>query len=497
MRIEYVLMTKSGKSSLNNPKQIKEMLSACFGQVSEYAFSVTHKRTVCQMEYKIVKHGVNRGADSVFHLTITSSHKDKHKRAEALEMINTAFMRSAEVRPYHVILSYDDISSYYCDRAYPLFHRFERLIRNLVFKLLTKNFGALWMDSTVSKELRDVLKAEMRKSNKGAHEDKLIEIALQEMTMYQLEQFLFDEVRDADLAWLVDIELSKEAIADMSKEQIISALESGRPKSRWDRYFASKIEIPNLKDKLSTIRVNRNKVAHCKPFYKKDFDETKRILCDDGLLEQIENAITEISAEQLNAINVRDVVVGFFSAVQAMYSAAEIISPALLKFAEFTSTLRNAAISNISDALQKYVSTPTINNPVSVQPLQASISQLQKNLPSSLIQSAMSVQPLQSAISQMQHNLPATMLKSAMSVQPLHPAISQIRQNLPASLLQNNLSSIALRNATLFQSPALQSALVLQGGLSATLDMSIATSSIDEEDEYISEQTDDKDEKDE
>ena len=481
MKMEYVLMGKNSKTPLDNVAQIRGILSACFEDVGNCFFKITHKRTTYEMEYKVVKHGVSRGEANVFHLTLSLACSKKQKCAEVLEAVNVKFTECSEIRPYHVVVSYDDISTYYCNRAYPLFHEFERQIRNLVFKLLTKTFGAFWLDKTVSQELKNNLKVKMRMNDKNAREEKLIEIALHEMDMFQLEQYLFGDTRDVDPSQLLDVHLSREALAEMDKDQITSALESGRAKSIWDRYFAPKITVPELKEKLGLIRINRNKVAHCKPFYKYDYDAIRKILYDDGLIKQIEKAIDEISTKQMNTITIRDVIGGFATMLQATAVAAKIAAPvissALIKFAEIGAAIRNSIdVKGIGAALQGI--------------------DFQLNHPG--FQSALSVQPLQSAISQMQFQQKELFASSAIT------AAAQVQSQLQDSIrplglytsaLQDTLDNINFRHNALFQSPALQSAMQLQERLSA-IGMGIAYSNDDNDDDddgEIPEQIDDKD----
>jgi len=328
MKLEYILIEKNKKVPLSNIRQVRNILTFCFGEIGTSQFSISPKRASYEVEYSIVKHEVGNGDGEVFNLTFEMIHSKKQRCAEVLECAHNTFLKSKEAKQYHVIVSYDDVSAYYCNRAYPLFHEFERQIRNLVFKLLTKTFGALWLDATISDELKKELKARVREGNKSAREEVLIEKALHEMDMYQLEQFLFNATRDADPTQLLDVQLSKEALTDMDKEQIVDILESGRARSIWDRFFAPKIEMPEFEEKLKEIRLNRNKVAHCKPFYQADLDTTRKILHDERLLEQVRLAVDEISAKEFDTVSIYEIVSGFSTALQDFAQTATLISQA-------------------------------------------------------------------------------------------------------------------------------------------------------------------------
>lgn len=48
------------------------------------------------------------------------------------------------------------------------------------------------------------------------------------------------------------------------------------PKSDWERFFSSKIDIQNIEELIDTVRTYRNVVAHFKFFYKNEYDECNK-----------------------------------------------------------------------------------------------------------------------------------------------------------------------------------------------------------------------------
>lgn len=132
------------------------------------------------------------------------------------------------------------------DRTYPDLNEFERNIRNLVFRIVTKAFGTKWLGKTVTEEMKNGLKASIQTRPKALRDERLIEEALYEMDIKELENYLFLPQCDVSCEQVVDIALSPENLKQMSKEQIEAELGAARPKSLWERQFADKVSINGL-----------------------------------------------------------------------------------------------------------------------------------------------------------------------------------------------------------------------------------------------------------
>ncbi|MEA1962270.1 MAG: hypothetical protein U9N81_13555 [Bacillota bacterium] len=174
-------------------------------------------------------------------------------------------LSAAGKEQYNIILAYDGVSKYYCDRAYPDLNEFERNVRNLVFRIVTKAFGAKWLDKTATEEMKNGLKASIQTRPKTLRDERLIEAALYEMDIRELENYLFLSQRDVSCEQVVDVVLSPENLKQMTKEQVVDKLGTARPRSLWERQFAEKVSIDGLQETLQQIRVLRNQVAHAKP----------------------------------------------------------------------------------------------------------------------------------------------------------------------------------------------------------------------------------------
>ncbi len=328
MRIEYIFIRKN-----NDPVKVAEkiytlvppfkpFLKSLFQDVSDDSFkvklkskeySVSYHHTTCKSESADTK-------NSMHYLTISIDGQRKDKCAEVLNFANQTILCAAGKEQYNIILAYDGVSKYYCDRAYPELNEFERNIRNLVFRIVTKVFGAKWLDKTVTEEMKNGLKASIQTRPKALRDERLIEEALYEMDIKELENYLFLPQRDVTCEQVVDVALSPENLNQMTKEQIEAALGTARPKSLWERQFADKVSIDGLQETLHQIRVLRNRVAHAKPFSHSDFTKCRSILQE--INPQIEQAICDISAKEYDLSETIRTIAGFGDAWTSTVSKA-------------------------------------------------------------------------------------------------------------------------------------------------------------------------------
>ena len=70
-----------------------------------------------------------------------------------------------------MIVSYDSVSEYYCNKAYPKLNKLERNLRKLLFNTYTVNFGVDYYQKTVSpdlqKKIKGVIQAKGNEEKKG------------------------------------------------------------------------------------------------------------------------------------------------------------------------------------------------------------------------------------------------------------------------------------------------------------------------------------------
>lgn len=328
MRIEYIFIRKS-----NEPKKVAEkiytlcppfkpFLKGLFSDVTDSSFKVKLKSKEYTVAYhhNTCKSEEPDSASAIHNLTVSIDDQRKDRCAEILTSVNQAILCDEGKEQYNIILAYDGVSKYYCDRAYPELNEFERNIRNLVFRIVTKAFGAKWLDKTTSEEMKNGLKASMQTRPKALRDERLIETALYEMDIKELENYLFVPRRDISCEQMVDVALSPQNLKQMTKEQIEAKLDTARPRSLWERQFSKKVSIEGLQEALQRIRVLRNQVAHAKPFSFADFKKCRSALQE--MNPQIEQAIFDTSVIEYDLSETIRTLAGFGDAWTAAVSKA-------------------------------------------------------------------------------------------------------------------------------------------------------------------------------
>lgn len=220
---------------------------------------------------------------SYCYLDICVSGKTTNQVVFALEYIHNKLVSSEIEKRYIMIVSYDSISEYYCNKAYPKLNKLERNLRKLLFNTYTVNYGVNYYQTTVSPDLQNKIKGVIQA--KGNEEKKQIERLknfFYSMEFSDIQALLFakkwtkiEEDTKAEF-------LSKnEKLTKLSEEELRIAFDKFSPQSDWERLFADKIDDIEIEKMIEIVRATRNDIAHCKFFYKDHylyFNETVNIL---------------------------------------------------------------------------------------------------------------------------------------------------------------------------------------------------------------------------
>ena len=300
MQVKYIFLRKTSKDIKDgnqgfNATPFKDMFKGIFNNITEKSFDISINNTLYTVDYK----NSSKKNGSICYLSLVVE-GTLFQCAKILNEANTKLTKGIHRKDYNIILSFDGVSHYFCNRVYPKFNLFERKIRELIFSILVKSLGINWYDATI----QDTLKTEIEKQTKGMNRSDLIERALYEMTIYQLETYLFTPYRELDISTMIDNELSQTKINEKTKEEIVDIINKCRAKCLWDRFFENSIQINNLQSNLETIRYYRNSVAHSKHFYKEDYDKCNRML--NKLLRQMDKAIDEIEIRTFSRGDIRE-----------------------------------------------------------------------------------------------------------------------------------------------------------------------------------------------
>ncbi len=214
------------------------------------------------------------------------------KSAKILHEVYSRLTKGKHRKDFHIILSYDEASKYYCEKIFPKLGEFEIKVKTLMYSIMLEAFGIHWVERCVPDEIKKDIKKEIN--------SRLVEEALQGVTLWQLEQILFEARPEIEPGKLIKEELSIDKIGNMQKEEIIELIDKGRPISLWEKYFAKAIKITNFEQSMLKLRKYRNKVAHHRLFTINDFEDCNQIL--ETLIEELNLAIRDIEKGENTSI---------------------------------------------------------------------------------------------------------------------------------------------------------------------------------------------------
>ena len=232
-----------------------------------------------------------------------------HKQAAlVMEYIQDKLSDAGIEDNYIEIISYDSISEYYCNKAYPKLNRVERNLRKLLLNTYTVNFGTEYYETTIDLGLQKKIKSVIQASgNENKKRNERLKKFFYSMEFSDIQALLFSKnwtkiEEDSRNEFL----LKNEKLTELSEENLRAAFEKFSPKNDWERLFANKANSVDIQKLIEIVRENRNDIAHCKFFYKEQYQSFNQAA--NELNRTIEEAIRITEEEDFmekNAENLR------------------------------------------------------------------------------------------------------------------------------------------------------------------------------------------------
>lgn len=138
---------------------LKQSFNFTFSDVIRKGFYKKDIKTVLivdEVDFE-VQFSINQVVENIY-LDIVVSSKSKIQSIKCLEYINQVLNGSDFEEYYIVIVSYDAVSEYYCNKIYPKLNELERTLRKLLFNIYIVNFGKAYYTKTVKPELQSKIK---------------------------------------------------------------------------------------------------------------------------------------------------------------------------------------------------------------------------------------------------------------------------------------------------------------------------------------------------
>ncbi|HML69229.1 MAG TPA: hypothetical protein PKA81_12665 [Clostridia bacterium] len=330
MKIEILLHNETGLSLTKEDlkKKVITSLKSCFEIVTDkhLEFQSENNGSI-KVSYIISQYEIStNGIESALCYLTLESEQEGMRGAKSLDRAYALLQQGVNTGSdkFLTITILDERSKYYATKAYPFFCDFETKLRCLILKLLTKSFGVLWAQKTLTPDLEAKLKERL----KGADYRKLAKEAIYEMDFYMLGTYLFYKTRIVEPEEIVDNLLNEENLSKLSISEIQGIIAQAKPKSLWERYFSNDVSMPDLERKLSDIRTSRNKIAHNKRYELRNYSNDKLLL--NEFCKQIDIAIEKVEVKPIDYDEAADSVQSFialdFPAIRGFADALRTIS---------------------------------------------------------------------------------------------------------------------------------------------------------------------------
>lgn len=260
------------------PRNILFYIKEIFGNPTEtdkylLDFKVSYTYKTANEEYTVIFTVIN--VSKYTYLDISLNRETIEDAIQSLEDIHNKITASEIEDNYIMIVSYDYISEYYCNEAYPKLNELERNLRRLLLNTYTINFGTEYFETTIKKDLQEKIKKAVQSRTKNPEKRKIEQLKkfFYSMEFGDIQALLFTK------NWTIIEENDKEKflsetknLSKLTDEELRAAFEKFSPKSDWERLFSDKAADVNIEQLIEAIRLQRNDIAHCKFFYKEKYE---------------------------------------------------------------------------------------------------------------------------------------------------------------------------------------------------------------------------------
>jgi hypothetical protein len=175
---------------------------------------------------------------------------------------------------------WDDLSSHYAKKAYPLIHEIENLMRRLIANFMLVRVGLEWEKEALPKALKDAVAKSKRQGSPNV---------LHAMDFIHLGEFLFKPYPKG-----TDQELYAKIRAVKTAEDA-TALQEYIPASNWKRYFSELVDCEDgyLKSRWERLYDLRCKVAHNAPMSDQELEAVRNLVGE--VRPRLQEAIDKLS----------------------------------------------------------------------------------------------------------------------------------------------------------------------------------------------------------
>tara|TARA_R110001583_G_scaffold195306_1_gene371598 strand:+ start:1163 stop:2386 length:1224 start_codon:yes stop_codon:yes gene_type:complete len=274
-KVEYLSVINSRESFCKSVSSFNNLLQS-YDNVSINGNKIDFEGT--EFEYDVQFGEIQEDSQRFFHVKLKCKNKgDAEKFKLLLKSVRTLLTKASEKPPE---ILWDDLSSELANKAYPVIHEIENMMRKLITKFMLTTIGLAWTKDAVPKEVSESIKTKNSNTSQNY---------LYEADFIQLSNFLFKEYSTANSRKLVE----KLGVITDINELELTELKELVPQSNWERYFSPIVDCKSeyLQTRWEKLYELRCMVAHNKFLGADNYDEICRVTKEvkDKLTQAIEN----------------------------------------------------------------------------------------------------------------------------------------------------------------------------------------------------------------
>lgn len=277
----------SGKKEKLEPKSIKNVLN---GEFYELIKENEHTIVDNNNEYKLKF--LEKKLDHSLYLKISYDYNKKLTKKEVI--IIQSFLKKMSIvaskNGFFTTTLKNDCFLYYTKKLISYFYNYEWSLRRFIYLIISANIRNNWIENTLTSEVQD----EIKKREKGDFKKQNF---LQYLTLFQIEEYLFEEnyismqFSNEESSVLKYKEIDHKKLIELLKKDdvIVSS-----PYSLWNELFSehSDIDSTRLKKDMEEIREGRNSVMHGKEIDDSKYNSWIKII--NKYIKEFSNASNQI-----------------------------------------------------------------------------------------------------------------------------------------------------------------------------------------------------------
>lgn len=278
-KTEYLIVIDTKDSFCDNKVSFNNLVQTN-SQINIQNEKLTFKDLT--VDYIIQTEKMNNESQRYFHLKISTNEIEKLETFE--ELLKILRVVCAKASSHQIQTLWDDVSFYYANKAYPIIHEIENLMRKLITKFMLISVGVIWTKTNIPSKVKESVK----KKGKEKLENSLDH--LYETDFIQLANFLFEPYQTDNITNLIEkIKVTKD-IGKLTLEELKSYV----PKSNWERYFSEIVacEQEYLKKRWEILYDYRCKIAHNNRMNREDYNKTEKLVSE--IKNKLQSAIDNL-----------------------------------------------------------------------------------------------------------------------------------------------------------------------------------------------------------